>query len=179
MKGGVRAYARHRKETGLPGADPMAVEKAIRSGRISRGPDGEIDFEKADRDWKENTTPHANADIHRENGGPEDEDGGGIQSSGYRRARAVREFFQARLAEIEYKERIGELISKAEVQTAAFNKYRRFRDRILNVPDRVAAILATETDMKKVHEILTAELRYALEDAADSQRRYGPAASNP
>jgi len=30
MKGGVRAYARHR------GVDPMSVEKAIKSGRITR-----------------------------------------------------------------------------------------------------------------------------------------------
>jgi hypothetical protein len=34
LKGSVRAYARHRKETGLPGVDPMAVEKALRTGRI-------------------------------------------------------------------------------------------------------------------------------------------------
>ena len=46
---------------------------------------------------------------------------------------------------------------------------------MLNIPDRVAAVLTTETELKKIHDLLTAEIRYALEDAADSQRRYGPA----
>jgi hypothetical protein len=32
--------------------------KAIRSGRIARGVDGQIDFERADREWAQNTTPH-------------------------------------------------------------------------------------------------------------------------
>jgi len=50
---------------------------------------------------------------------------------------------------------------------------------MLNIPDRVAAVLTTETELKKIHDLLTAEIRYALEDAADPQRRYGPAAGNP
>ena len=102
MKGGVRAYARHRKESGLPGADPMAVEKALRSGRILRDPDGEIDFEKADEDWERNTRPQTS---------PENKE----RLSHYSRSRAIREFYQASLARIEYDECIGKLLPKDEV----------------------------------------------------------------
>jgi len=157
MKGGVRAYARHR------GVDPMSVEKAIKSGRITRDADGEIDFEKADRDWEQNTRPAMSPD----------EDNGGLAQ--YSKARAIREYYQASLAKIEYEQKVGKLLPKDEVQAAAFNTYRQFREQLLNIPDRVAAIIAAETgmDTKKVHEILTAEVRHALNEFADPPNRSG------
>jgi hypothetical protein len=163
MKGGVRAYARHRKETGLPSVDPMSVEKAIKSGRITRDPDGEIDFEKADRDWEQNTRPAMSPD----------EDNGGLAQ--YSKARAIREYYQASLAKIEYEQKVGKLLPKDEVQAAAFNTFRQFREQLMNIPDRVAAIIAAETgmDTKKVQEILTAEVRHALNEFADPPNRSG------
>src|SRR5215467_14383499 len=157
MKGGVRAYARHR------GIDPMSVEKAIKSGRITHDADGEIDFEIADRDWEQNTRPAMSPD----------EDNGGLAQ--YSRARAIREYYQASLAKIEYEQKVGKLLPKDEVQAAAFNTYRQFREQLLNIPDRVAAIIAAETcmDTKKVHEILTAEVRHALNEFADPPNRNG------
>jgi hypothetical protein len=157
MKGGVRAYARHRS------VDPMAVEKAIKSGRITRDADGEIDFEKADRDWEQNTRPAMSPD----------EDNGGLAQ--YSRSRAIREYYQASLAKIEYEQKVGKLLPKDEVQAAAFNTYRQFREQLLNIPDRVAAIISAETglDTKKVHEILTAEVRHALNEFADPPNRSG------
>ena len=157
MKGGVRAYARHR------GVDPMSIEKAIKSGRITRDADGEIDFEKADRDWEQNTRPAMSPD----------EDNGGLAQ--YSRARAIREYYQASLAKIEYEKKVGKLLPKDEVQAAAFNTYRQFREQLLNIPDRVAAIIAAETgmDTKKVHEILTAEVRHVLNEFADPPNRSG------
>ena len=157
MKGGVRAYARHR------GVDPMSVEKAIKGGRIQRDANGEIDFEKADRDWEQNTRPAMS---------PDEANGGLTQ---YSRARAIREYYQASLAKIEYEQKVGKLLPKDEVQAAAFNTYRQFREQLLNIPDRVAAIIAAETgmDTKKVHEILTAEVRHALNEFADPPNRSG------
>ena len=134
--GGVRAYARHRKEAGLRGTDPMAVEGALRSGRITRDSDGQIDFEKADHDWALNTRPHAPRGIHLNGGDEEDE---GLAGSQYTKARAARELYQ----------------------------YRQFRDRMLNIPDRLAAILAAQTDAKKCHEVLVAEIHRALDDFAN------------
>lgn len=86
----------------------------------------------------------------------------------YAKARAVREQYLARLAKIEFEERSGKLISRDEVTVAAFNKFRTFRDGILNIPDRVAALLAAESDPHKVHEILTTEIRKALLEFADA-----------
>ena len=166
-KGGINAYARHRKEKGLSGTDPMTVQEAVRRGRIKRDAEGYIDFAQADKDWAQNTTPAVPRSIHRTDGIAEEEDAGaGFNVAHYTKARAAREYYMACLAKIELDERRGNVLPKAEVQVAAFNQYRGFRDRLLNIPDRVAAIIAAETNAKKCHEILLAEIRRALNDFA-------------
>jgi hypothetical protein len=51
---------------------------------------------------------------------------------------------------------------------AAFNKFRQFRDHMLNIPDRVAAMVAAETEAAKCYEILAIEIRRALNEFADA-----------
>ncbi len=152
-----RAYARHR------GVAVLAVQKAIQAGRISTMPDGRIDPEIADQEWARNTREYAPAVI-----GQGDDDGATFGASQYTKARAVREHYQARLAKIEYEERIAKLVSKDEVQVAAFNTHRVIRDAMLNIPDRVAAMLAAETNEAKCHEMLSTEIRKALNEFADA-----------
>src|SRR5881628_3075144 len=50
----LRAYARSRKERGLPGGSLPAVQKAIQTKRITAG-EGGIDPEAADEAWARNT----------------------------------------------------------------------------------------------------------------------------
>jgi hypothetical protein len=162
VKGGVRAYAKHRN------CSPMAVERAIKSGRITRDSKGQIDFRRADRDWARNSQPRVAPAASGPSISAEEDTGPGAAQ--YLKARAVREFFQANLARVEYEERIGKLLPKDEVQTAAFNRFRQFRDAMLNIPVRVAAIFGAESSLssQRCHEILDAEIRRALNDFADS-----------
>ena len=153
-----RAYARQR------GVSVSAVQKAIGTGRIHTLPNGQIDSEIADAEWSRNTQSQAPpVDRH----GQPEEDGEVFGASQYTKARAVREHYQARLAKIDYEERIAKLVSGEEVQVAAFNKFRQFRDAMINIPDRLAAMLAAETAETTVHALLTAEIRKALNDFAD------------
>ena len=78
-------------------------------------------------------------------------------------AQGVREGFLARLAKIQYEEKLGKLINRDEVQVERFNTNRIIQDGVLNIADRVSAQLAAETDEKKVHEI-----RNALTGIADN-----------
>jgi hypothetical protein len=156
----LRQYARHR------GVVLSSVQKAIRSQRIATLPDGRIDSDAADAGWKRNTRAYAPAVTRRPE--PEEDEGSPFGASQYTRARAVREHYQARLAKIDYEERVGKLVSKDEVQVAAFNKFRQFRDHMLNLPDRLAAMLAAESDAAKCYEILAIEIRRALNDFADA-----------
>ena len=163
----LRAYAKHR------GVSLSAVQKAIRSGRISTTADGAVDSEQADSEWNEKTRPRqkrsSNVVAPVPTGSfaeaPRAEVGvaGGLD---YFRARAVRENYLARLAKIEFEERTAKLISRDEVQVAAFTKARAVRDNLLNLPDRLAATLAAESDSDKVHQMLTEEIRKALDDLA-------------
>ncbi len=150
----LREYARHR------GVALSAVQKAIASGRIATLADGRIDPAAADAAWARNTNLYARTVA--------DDDEPNFGASQYTKARAVREHYQARLAKIEYEERTGKLVSKDEVQVAAFNKFRQFRDHMLNLPDRLAAILAAETDAAQCYEILSLEIRKALNEFADA-----------
>jgi hypothetical protein len=106
----------------------------------------------------------------------------------YAKARAIIAHYEARLAKIDYEERIKKLINADEVSVAAFNLFRMFRDRTLTIPDRVVGALIAEIrealqvagidpelvkniDMGKVHGILMAEIRGALEEFADAAHR--------
>ena len=101
--------------------------------------------------------------------GQEEDDGGSsFGGSQYTKARAVREHYTARLAKLEFEERTGKLVPKDEVQVAAFNKFRQFRDHMLNIPDRVAAMVAAESDAARCYEIIAIEIRKALNEFADS-----------
>jgi hypothetical protein len=156
----LRAYARYR------GVALSAVQKAIKSRRISVQPDGRIESERADIQWERNTAQHAPPVAQR--GQDEDDASSTFGGSQYTKARAVREHYQARIAKIDYEERIAKLVSKDEVQVAAFNKFRQFRDHMLNIPDRVAAMVAAESDAARCYEIIAIEIRKALNEFADS-----------
>ncbi len=168
-----RAYARHR------GVTLRAVQKAIQSGRIQISAGGKIDPVHADADWSRNTAPTPQRD--RPHSSPPaqraatplyspaaEPAAGGLD---YARARAVRENYLARLAKIEFEERSGKLVNRDEVEVAAFSRFRTFRDGMLNIPDRVAALMAAESDPARIHEILTTEIRKALLEFSDTQNR--------
>jgi hypothetical protein len=167
-----RGYATYR------GVAVRAVQKAIESGRISTLPDGRIDSDVADTEWAQNT--QARPARKRE-----EEDGDALGALQYNKARAVREHYQARLAKIEYEERIGSLVPKDEVKIAQFQIDRQRRDAMLNIADRVCAVIAADVkdilvgfgvpaesaaaiDMTRVHTVMTTEIRNGLNDYADA-----------
>jgi hypothetical protein len=149
----LRGFARHR------GVALASVQTAIRVGRISTLPDGQIDPAVADVEWERNT---------RAPNGRSDDEADGFGANQYNKARAVREHYQARLAKLEFEEKTAKLIAADEVKVAAFNLFRRYRDAMLNLPDRLAAILAAETEAAKCYEILATEIRKALNEFADA-----------
>jgi hypothetical protein len=180
----LRAYARHR------GVSLRAVQKAIQSGRISLRDDGRLDADLADASWSRNTAPRPlpasksarvlspHQSVHHHSDAPrtdvprrEPSDPPRLESGiEFQKARAIRESYQARLTKLDYEERSGKLVSKDEIQVVSFNLYRQFRDGMLNIPDRLAAVLAAESDSGRVHELLATEIRKALEGFSDANR---------
>lgn len=165
MKLSISAYARHR------GVSHVAVLKAIKSGRIEKDADGTIDVVKADAAWKKNTSQaqkrKTEKDVAPATERPVDPP---IVNSGpsFAQSRAIREAYNARLAKLSYEEKSGSLVKIDMVKVAWFNTLRVLRDRVLNMPDRMAPILSAETDPKVIRELLDKELRQVLGDAADA-----------
>ena len=170
----ITAYARHR------GVSHVAVLKAIKAGRIEKEPDGTINPAKADAAWERNTNqaqkrkPTNSTEPPRQEHAPEPQAetpvGPPIVNSGpsFAQSRAIKEAYNARLAKLAYEEKSGALVRTDSVKVAWFNTLRVLRDRALNLPDRLAPLVAAETDPKVVRDLLEEELRTILNDAADA-----------
>ena len=173
MSMSLRAYARHR------GVALSAVQKAIATGRIHPEPDGSIDPIKADAQWDRHTRtaqpttprvttarpppvsqPTAPPPMH-----PTSDEARGVD---YHKARAVRETYSARLAKLEFEERTGKLLNADEVKVKYFNLARLLRDRIQQIPRKVApqivAAVVAQPDQRVVEDLLMEAIREALEE---------------
>lgn len=87
------------------------------------------------------------------------------------KTRIKSEVERARLLEIKAKVEAGKYVDADEVKVAAFNKARVVRENLLNIPDRLAAVLAAENDPAKVHALLAAEVRQALMELTGGPER--------
>jgi hypothetical protein len=96
-----------------------------------------------------------------------EEDGGSL-STLLLKSRIKTEVERGKLLEIRARAESGKLIAADEVKIAAFRRARIVRDGMLNLPDRLAAILAAEHDATKVHTLLTTEIRTVLVELSDA-----------
>ncbi len=179
----IRAYAQHR------GVSHTAVAKAIKAGRISVEPDGKIDPAKADAEWERNTLPSQNLNTGvpkpatkvatppvstpistapvstREVQVPLETR---AAAPDYQTSRAIREAYAARLAKLEFEERTGKLLNADEVKVKHFNLARLLRDRIQQIPRKVApqivAAVVAQPDQRVVEDLLMEAIREALEE---------------
>ena len=78
----------------------------------------------------------------------------------------LREFRKERALTARYQREVleGKLLYSQDVESEIFKLTRMTRDALLNIPARLAAILAAESDRKRVEEMLDIEMRKALEE---------------
>lgn len=86
------------------------------------------------------------------------------EDSSYLEARTREKQFQAKKAELDYLERVGELVSAADVREEQFEIYRQLRDKLEQIPVSVAEKLAAETDPARAEHVLRSEIRKALDE---------------
>lgn len=92
-------------------------------------------------------------------GGGDDDRGGG---DNYWTSRARREEAEAELAELKLAEQRGELVRAADVRAAYAKLAAGLRESLLQIPARLAAVLAAESDQAKCHDALQLELHQVL-----------------
>jgi hypothetical protein len=78
-------------------------------------------------------------------------------------SKALREAYMAQLAKLEYEKAIGKVVDADAVKVEAFKTARQVRDGLMNIPDRVAAELAHETNPAHIHARLQREIRDVLQ----------------
>jgi hypothetical protein len=83
-------------------------------------------------------------------------------------SRARREQAEAELAELKLAEQRGELVRVSAVRSAYAKRAAALRESILQIPARLAAVLAAETDHAKCHDTLQAELHQVLAQVTEA-----------
>lgn len=189
---GIRAYARHRTANGKP-ISHTGIRKAVDTGRIAgavwRDEKGRawIDPTAADALFERNTDPAAQREAPAGGrppvpevetlfapGGPKPEvvsTSAAAESdrvrSDFNEARASREKSDAEMARLKLEKELGRLVDAGVVRARSEAAATLVRDALLQIPVRIAGQLAAETDMRRVRELLTHEIRTALEALAD------------
>lgn len=138
-------YAKHR------GVSKMAVSKAIKSGRITLTKDGKINPLQADDEWKRNTSS-----THKK----------GMIAPSLSESQAIERAYKARMAKIEYEEKIGKLVSQEDVEKEAFQAARLVRDNMLLIGHTIGNQLALESNPKKCEDIVTNKIKEVLKNIA-------------
>lgn len=83
------------------------------------------------------------------------------------KAKAKRETYRAHIAELEYKQKSGDLLPRDEVAAAWIDRVQILKGRLLALPSRVAPIVATAQDMRAIEQALRGEIIAALTELAD------------
>ena len=87
---------------------------------------------------------------------------------GYLASRARREAAEAKLAELKLGEVAGELVRADDVRAECARLATALRNAFLQMPDRLAPVLAAETEPSRVHALLMTEIRQVLTQLADA-----------
>ncbi|MCP4255628.1 MAG: hypothetical protein GY775_19925 [Candidatus Scalindua sp.] len=145
-------YARHKS------VSRATICKHVMSGKITLV-NGKIDPMVADKQLKKSL------DITQKRKVKLPDDDVGDELNKYQKARAKREYFNAKLVELEYMKKSGLLILVKDVEDEAQTLYRIFRDQMLNIPNRISSQLSAETDEAIVVKLLKKEIETAITKA--------------
>jgi len=85
-----------------------------------------------------------------------------IKDMSFVTARALKERYCAQIKKLEFEEKVGKLLQEEDVKRGAFEMYRKTRDTLINLIDRISAQLAAEKKDAVVRVILETEIRSAL-----------------
>jgi hypothetical protein len=165
------------------GVTRQAVTKAAKKGRIRVRKQGQnkfvIDPEEAEKAWRENRTQQP---ISVEKSTPKAKKGkpasGDLadqvkshaqahepteHENTYAKANATYKDYKAKIAEIEYREKTKAVSPVAGVKKNAYESGKIIKNALMNIPDRTSAMLAAETQERKIHAMLTKEINKVLE----------------
>ena len=146
----------------------QAIHDLVKRGILIKDKTGQIDVEMAKIALANRVRPSSKTSaalMAKEAEKPERPESGEetLETTSYHVAKTLREAAEAQMARLRLAEMQGDLIRVDAVKAALAAAFTSTRDNLLQIPSRLSAILAAETDAAKVHELLQAELCRALE----------------
>lgn len=109
------------------------------------------------------------------NGGQDGAADSGGFGEDHQAARTRREIAEANLAEMREAEERGDLIRVSAVKASLATVFATTRDALLQIPSRLAPLLAADGDPANVQNTLHAEIHQALNDLANAPAKIGQA----
>lgn len=106
----------------------------------------------------------------------------GVYGERYNKARSIKEEYNAKIAEIELRERMGELVDKNELARELFNLSAGIQQNLLNAPVQIAPIIhsrcmafieelkeneAATLEVREIEDIISGEIKQILEGLAN------------
>lgn len=161
------------------GCSPAYVSKLGRQGRLVLTKAGKVNVEATDR-LIENTRDPARGGDRRPGAGERPDAGAGASAAPgetrgthqtYKEAARRERLAKARTAELELAEKIGLLVRREEVFAEIFGLSRQAMEALDALADRLASQLAAESDVARVHALLTehtTKIRVAMQSALPS-----------
>lgn len=142
------------------GVSPTAVHKARDSGRITVI-DGKFDLAVAKIQWEANRQ-RRRAEAPSTKLGSKADDVPAEEAADFWVSKARREAAEAEISELKAAELRGELVRKVAVEREVASRLVALRESLEVLADRLAAVLAAETDQQAVRRMLRDEHRAAL-----------------
>ena len=168
-------YARHK------GVELSAVKRAINEGRLPKhaikiGSNDRklILVSEADKFWEESTVVNNKNELRQktflpnekqtsraraDQGEESDPDPGAPKLI---QIRTIKESYAAKTAQLEYEEKVKILTPTADVKKAAIEIGSNIRSTLENFADKLAPLMAAETNIDKCHKIISDEVRAVL-----------------
>ena len=168
------AYAAHRRAVGLPGGTLRSMQHAITDGRITPGPDGKLDPDAADREWRENTRPD-HGGIRSGAGRPRHQKAKAGRAADGREVttmpelRRQREAVRLRRERLELRRLERDTLDRAELNACTFKLWRTVRDRLDAAVGRESPLLAARLGVEegRMYRELRAFVRGVEQEIAD------------
>lgn len=158
--------------------DRMAIRKAVETGRLTQRDDKLFDRDPAVQQWNETTNhekghnnraPKPVGNLPADIPTPDIPLRAETKSTDYAKARAGTQIYEALLKKLRYEERAKHLTPTADVETARFTEFRILREACFNIPARIAAKVAGETEVEKCQQLLESELNSVFNAFAEGR----------
>lgn len=148
-----------------------AVRIATENGRLTKGADGLYDLDQSIQQWND-TTHHEKGHNNRlptDIPQPDIPLRSETKSTDYAKARAGTQIYEALNKKLTYETRAKNLTPTADVEQARFTEFRVLREACFNIPTRIAAIVAGETNVERCQQLMEAEFTNVFQAFADGK----------